>query len=55
MKNNFINYKIIPFRQAPICTPDGFYAKLQYSNGVQYCSDRQGNPIESYLGRVSCV
>ncbi len=34
----------------PICTPDGNYAKLQLDRetGSKYCSNMEGNVIESY-------
>ena len=34
----------------PICTPDGYFAKLQKNteNSYQFCSDREGDVIDSF-------
>lgn len=36
----------------PVCTPDGYFAKLQQSaeDATYFCSDREGHPIESFHG-----
>ena len=47
------DYYVIPLvKDLPICTPDGFFAKLQSnaSSSTYYCSDREGNAIESFHG-----
>jgi hypothetical protein len=47
------DYYVIPLvKDFPICTPDGFFAKLQSnaSSSTYYCSDQQGNAIESFHG-----
>lgn len=43
-------YFVIPSDPVPICTPDGYFAKLQkVSNNTNFCSDRKGQPIEDFL------
>ena len=37
----------------PVCSNDGFYGKLQYNTqniSLRYCSDREGEMIESFEG-----
>ena len=47
------DYHVIPTaKDLPICTPDGFFAKLQSDavTSTYYCSDREGNAIETFHG-----
>ena len=44
----------------PVCSPDGYYAAVQYLAGKAYCADRSGNRIEDYelpiheAGNMNC-
>ncbi|KAK8402363.1 hypothetical protein O3P69_000644 [Scylla paramamosain] len=44
----------------PVCSPDGYYAAVQYLAGKAYCADRNGNRIEDYelpiheAGNMNC-
>lgn len=44
----------------PVCSPNGYYAAVQYSAGKAYCADRNGNRIEDYelpmheAGNMNC-
>ena len=43
---------------APICSNDGFYGKLQFHKqniNKKYCSNRQGEMIESFEGSVDTL
>ena len=42
-------YQVFPSSgTAPKCTPDGYYAKLQTDREFNHCTDRYGEPIETY-------
>ena len=47
---HLFNQLVIPSEPAPICTPDGYFAKLQHDheNDSKYCSDRDGKIIEDF-------
>ena len=51
-RENIIHIFRALVKDLPICTPDGFFAKLQSnaSSSTYYCSDREGNAIESFHG-----
>lgn len=42
------NYNAFPDVPRPECSPDGYYAPVQYLHGMAYCVDKHGNSIEDF-------
>ncbi|XP_050738234.1 uncharacterized protein LOC127009320 isoform X5 [Eriocheir sinensis] len=39
---------IVAEASRPVCSPDGYFAPVQYLRGMAYCADKNGNRIEDY-------
>ena len=48
LKSKIDDYEVFPAELAPICTPDGYYAKLQTDQEFNHCTDRLGQTMETY-------